>query len=202
MYKRQLYHADHGDGIRSISNQLILSEALSLLLAPRLDRKARLFQEKGISLMCDEFESMELAPVYRKNAPIPAPLPDAWRKEDRPARYADEIRTAFHKTEQGTTDFGVTLAAADKALGELSEIPAYFCMTRHLVESIARAAKLAPIHMERAQKLGLSSPESISRTYIQLQLIALEMALTLDGRAAQYQSRGIPIICQDVPPIP
>ncbi len=199
--RRPHYAADHSAGIRSISNQLILSERTTLLFAPKLDRMALPYQEQGIPLLCDEFESMDLAPAYLKSRSPTGPLPESWTTGNPPARFAKEIRRALRTPDHGKPDFEAALVSAEKALRELDEIPSYFCMTRHLIESVARAAKLAPIHAEQAEKLGMASPEKISRTYIELQLMALQLTLTLDGRAVPYQAHGAPIICQDVPPI-
>ncbi|HLL48487.1 MAG TPA: hypothetical protein VK399_17425, partial [Longimicrobiaceae bacterium] len=86
-------------------------------------------------------------------------------------------------------------------LAALEAVPCYHCMLRHLLESMLRVTSLAPTHAARAEAAGMKSTAGLSRLVLRLHLFALVDAAKLDVVAAPIQARGIPILCQDVPPI-
>jgi hypothetical protein len=128
------------------------------------------------------------------------------------ARWAQTIRAAYEidKSNYDGERFPATLEAARGILhGELADYPRFFCMGRHLVESLVRIAALAPRYEEtRIQRKVKSSPLPISRGLIESHLTLLATTGEavgqpgLDTWAAPLQAKGIPIICNDVPPIP
>ncbi len=75
-------------------------------------------------------------------------------------------------------------------------------MVRHVLESTARIAYLAPRHERIAKEKGLTkSPAGLSWKLVKLHLQALKLAGGLDTQAAPLQAAGVPILCRDVPPI-
>ena len=178
----------------SVSERLIRSERTALAIAKWVDRKAAPFQEDGIPIVCAEFVSMERTP------PLPdAPLP-------RPAeRFAGSIEAGPLQEEliaaYGESGFAGVAARADDWLARLAATPAYNCMTRHLVESIWRVAFMAPLHERLARERRTGSTRELSEIILRLHLSALPEAEELDRAAAPLQERGIPIVCNDVPPI-
>lgn len=180
------------------SSQLIQSETLSLLVAAVLDARAKPFQKKGIAILCDEFVSMSETPAFDEGAsylemPLQAP---AIRKESY-QKWSNDLKQSLK-----TGGFKAVAKRGTLILDQLSKQPRYFCMARHLLESIVRGANLAPLHMQKARAKGLKSTESLSRDFMQLQIWALSTADSLDRSAAEIQKHGVPIVCQDVPAIP
>ena len=75
-------------------------------------------------------------------------------------------------------------------------------MTRHLLQSLARMAHLAPQYVAMATDAGLPSPARISARVMRLHLCALAAGQRVDRRAAPLQVAGVAIVQQDVPHIP
>jgi hypothetical protein len=179
----------------AISRRLIASERRGLLAARYVDRRARRYQAAGIPIVCAEFVSMSLAPAL-DSAPHgipPAPFLTGPTAKGLEAR----IRGAY-----GRGGFSEMVDVAVDELDALAGMPAYHCMVRHLLESVARTAALAPFHAEASTAAGLPSTVPLSELMIRLHLAVLHDATELDRLAAPLQSSGVPIICQDVPPIP
>ncbi len=178
-----------------ISRRLIWSERLALPVAWYVDRRASRYLRAGIPLVCDEFVSMELTPGFRARSPAaPQPL-TAFRAAD-----TRDLRRAVRGSYRESGFPGVS-AVLEAELRLLEEAPTYHCMLRHLLESALRIANLAPIQAARAEALGMDSPEGLSWLLLRLHLLTLADAARLDRIAAPLQAEGIPIICQDVPPI-
>ena len=88
-------------------------------------------------------------------------------------------------------------------LEALDASPRYHCLVRHFLNSILRAANLAPLHEDEAKARGLSaSTTDLSWSFIEIQLFGLDELEKIDELAASIQAQGVPILCQDVPPIP
>lgn len=167
---------------------------MALPAAWYVDRRARRFQEEGIPIGCAEFVSMALTPPLGDRASDPpargpAPGPDP-----------DSLRTALADA-YGEGGFPAVAGAADRMLVRLEGSPRYHCMTRHLVESVWRVARLAPDHAAAASAAGLPTTRGLSELMFRLHLAALPGGAALDVEAAPLQRRGIPILCRDVPPI-
>lgn len=194
--RRDLY-GDVTDG-RSvpISESLLRSERMTLIVARYFDLRARPYQRAGIPLLCDDFEDMAKAPRFvGKRSPRP-----------RPYGKPPDIGEARRSLREAYAELGFrgVRIAADRLLERVARPAAYNCMVRHFLESIRRAATLAPRHARRSARQGLSPDDAlgISWAFIDLHIAFLTQAHELDRRAAPLQRQGIPIICDDVPPIP
>ncbi|HEX6368882.1 MAG TPA: hypothetical protein VF006_08115 [Longimicrobium sp.] len=179
---------------RGISRRLIWAERLSIPVAWYVDRRARPFQRAGIPVVCDDFVPMAETPAFRERIDHPPPL-SAFAPSD-----ARRIRRAITRARRDG-GFPAVSAAVEHELARLEGTPGFHCMVRHLLESALRIANQAPLYEARARELGLRSPAGVSRMMLDLHLTALAEAAALDRRAAPLQARGIPIVCQDVPPI-
>ncbi len=201
--RRALYAEFSGGRSEAVSDRLVETERLTLPVARAFDRRAETFQRAGIAVMCAEFEPMSRAPgAPTQTAPMQTPpgLVE-WVQE---ARLAVRFEAAY--TEGG---FAAAERLAGEVLSRLAEAEPRgknggLCMTRHLVESIRRVARLAPHHAGEADLLGFRwrSPERLSRAFYWLQVAALPAGLDLDVLAEPAHLAGAPIICSDVPPIP
>jgi hypothetical protein len=192
-----LYDSLSGGRSRGISRRLIWTERLALAAAWYVDWRARTFQREGIRIVCDDFVPMAHTPAFRPRAADPPPPLSAFVPAD-----ARRIRRAVERA-QRRGGFPAASAVLERELEALHGMPAYHCMVRHLLESALRISNQAPRYAAEARARGLAgSPEGLSRTLLDLHLLSLGEAAKLDARAAPLQAEGIPIICQDVPPIP
>ena len=181
---------------RPVSEALIGLEEGLLVVADYLDSWSLPYQKKGIPLMCAEFVSMHEVPAFSERFSFPPHLLSDFVAEDHQA-LRDRLDAAFDDS-----GFQGLSQAASLELVRLEAWPGFHCMLRHLLESLVRAANLAPGHVEQALALGLASPEDISKNLILALLVGLEDGALLDAQAAPLQAEGLPIICQDVPEIP
>ncbi|HEX2094139.1 MAG TPA: hypothetical protein VHG28_17175 [Longimicrobiaceae bacterium] len=191
-----LYSRLTGGESGAVSRRLIRWERLALPVARWVDRRARPYQARGIPVVTADFVSMAGTPEFRERAPEP-PLPlSDFRRAD-----ARRIRRAVGRA-LARGGFAGAAAALRGELAALEAARCYHCMLRHLLESMLRIAVLAPRHAARAEALGMRPPVGLSRLLLRLHLLVLADAAKLDAQAAPIQARGIPILCQDVPPIP
>ena len=182
---------------RGISRRLIWTERLGVVAAWYVDWRARPFQHEGIRIVCDDFVPMAHTPAFRPRAADPPPPLSAFVPAD-----ARRIRRDVERARR-RGGFPAAGEVLEREIQRLSGTPAYHCMLRHLLESALRISNQAPRYAAEARARGLAgSPEGLSRTLLDLHLLTLGDAVKLDVRAAPLQAVGIPIICQDVPPIP
>lgn len=189
------YSALTGGRSRGISRRLIWAERLGIPLAWYVDWRAREFQAAGIRLVCDDYVAMAQTPAFRERIPDPAPL-SAFTPAD-PKRIRRAIGRAYR-----SGGFPAASTAIEHEIEQLHATPTFHCMTRHLLESALRISNRAPLYEARARALGMKSPREVSRIMLDMHLFSLGEAARLDRRAAPLQAEGVPIICQDVPPIP
>jgi len=191
--QRKPLYAELTDGeSKPISRGLILFEQSIVLPAKLIDARAEKWQEAGLAIGCDEFVPISLTPEFRSQVDPPTES----RESHSGLALAAELKLAF-----ALGGYDRLRGELEEELAELAEQPAYNCLLRHFLESLLRGANLAPIHAARAEELGLDSPDAISRDLILLQIAGLPVATKLDADAEEIQAAGIPILCQDVPPI-
>lgn len=190
-----LYSELTGGRSRPISRRLIWAERFAMPAAWYVDWRARRFQRLGIPVVCADFEPMERTPAFRPRSDQPPPL-SAFAPAD-PRRIARAVERAYRAG--GFAGAGVVLEGEIEAL---SRVPGFHCMTRHLLESALRITNGAQRYAADAEARGVASPARLSRALLTMHLTTLGEAARLDRRAAPLQAEGIPIVCQDVPPIP
>jgi hypothetical protein len=189
------YSALTGGRSRGISRRLIWTERLAIPVAWYVDWRARNFLRAGIRVTCDDFVPMAHTPAFRERMPDPPPL-SAFVPSN-PRRIRRTIGEAYR-----SGGFPAASTAIEHELQQLQATPAFHCMMRHLLESALRISNQASVYEAQARERGLRSPANVSRLMLNLHLSTLGEAATLDRRAAPLQAEGVPIICQDVPPIP
>lgn len=173
-----------------VFNSLLTGEYLAILPARLLDYYARKFHRKGVDLFCDEFKDMEedLSPPALGSIPSEEWQDFDWRK------YKKLVKAALNKKDVE----GVKLLSLD-ALDELKSYPHYYCMMRHLIESIYRFAHFTPLRIQEAQVSGLPSPERLMYKVMRLHLFALGSSFQIDLDSYPIQASGIPILCTELP---
>jgi len=193
--RRPLYAGLTDGESLAVSNALIYKEQLARPIAVMFDMSARPWQEHGIDIVCDELVSTDLTPEFQSQVEVPSVPLSAFQKTD-----GDELSWRLSSALSRDGFEGLSAVASDE-LAALADTPSYHCMIRHVLESILRFANLAPGHDVEAERLGLGSPRPVSRDLILAQISTLPGASDIDEMAAPLHARGIPIICQDVPPI-
>jgi hypothetical protein len=181
-----------------VSNAMLRIEKWGKPLARFFQWRSKGFQKNGIPVMCDDFVPMSFVPE------LPEPLRVGQKLPAPPYAYIQhEVQPLVWELARANSQKNFE-KVAELALNELKSLeaePAYHCMTRHFLESIARAARLAPVYLQKATELGLRSPEAISQDFIELQVVSLFEVARIDREAGPLQADGIPIICSDVPRI-
>ena len=188
-----LYSSLSNGASLAISRRLILTERALLPVARWFDRRARRWERAGIPILEEIFVPMETAPVFagrgkELRGPGNAPLDGSVRQ-----RVLRRYRDAGFE--------GAALALRE-AIDVLNTEPGVDCLVRHLLESAHRLALLAPGHIRAAREGGLASPRWLLSLLLRLHLWGLGRARQLDAAARPLQARGIPILAQDLPPIP
>jgi hypothetical protein len=192
--RRAPLYAEASEGVSlPLSRALIWRERLLLPFARWIDRRAERYRRAGIPLMDELFVSMDDAAPF---LPLVAVEPPRGAPPD-PRIIAGRLREAFRRG-----GFSSAADLLDRELDRLAADTAYWCMSRHMLESARRICSVGPEHVERSLSVGLPSPEPIHRLLFRLHLVGLSSAHRLDARAYPLQRRGIPILCRDLPPIP
>jgi hypothetical protein len=178
-----------------LSWTLIATEEISIYLLKGMEKRARPYQEKGIPLLCEEVVDMKLLPTFQDNLQINL----------RPTTFLTYDQSIIRNKISGFTDkdqFNEAYQAIKSDLMMLEKYPHQLCMTRHILESIARTLLLAPKHQASARAQNLADPKEIIKEFITIQNRSLPLAYYLDKWAFPLQKKGLMIYCQDVPPIP
>ena len=179
---------------RKISRRMIFFERLTIPVAMLFDVCARKYQRAGIPLLSEDMVSMAKTPPFSDRLASP---PALQRFVPADARgIAKRIRRAYKQQKWS----GVS-RVAEEELGKLGGSGAHHALLRHMLESVARISHLAPKHSSLARQKGMKPTDTFSWRLIQLHLLAFPSFSKLDRMAAPLQSRGLPIIHQDVPPI-
>ncbi|KAJ3090697.1 hypothetical protein HK102_002919 [Quaeritorhiza haematococci] len=196
--RKPLYSSMTNGLSERVSDFLIQSETIALRNSRAADLAAIPFQKQGINILCDEMIPMERAPAIQSK-PIPPKVTELVPARLDGQALAAEIQAAF-----AATGFEGVSKVAGKHLHSLEEsAPDYYCMSKHLLESIVRSANYATKHIEDAKAKGLqATPETISTQMVKTQVEQLPGAALLDALAYPVQKMGVGIICNDVPKIP
>lgn len=178
---------------------LIFAERVSCLFSRSLDKAAIPFQRNGISIIANDFVSMDTIkshtekPVYQKLASNStfAKL----RKEL--AIYRKQIASHLKKDHfKSVAKDSYDLLARIKTIEVNSQ--SHFGMTCHIIESIGLTALNAVGYSEKSSK----ATNALSKKLINFQKIALWSCLYVDKQAQKIHQHGVGIIVNDIPHIP
>lgn len=200
--RQELYaKLTHGD-TKEVSAALIYLEKMAIFGSYtifNLDDQAGTLESRGIPIVCDAFIPISNAPQFQTHSLNP--LPDLTQKISLDEHLLS--RQLRSKLKQGET-LEPFYQETVRVLQLLQDEPRFNCLTRHLLESVARAAAQAPVFERMAQQHGFEANESLrlSAKIIQAQMYILNEFVKLDEKAAPLQAKGIQILCQDIPPIP
>ena len=180
-----------------VSKALIYSERLSVPFAKLPDLWSIPYRKRGIPIVELEFISMERIPPFSDRLPFnPQPL-------DRFVRRSGTRLILAFLTALIRGGWKESRVRVHKELRALESTPGFHVMLRHVLESMLRIAALAPIHHRRSREQRLwISPNLLSLHLYVSHLWALPFATWIDHRSAPLLAEGVPILFQDVPPIP
>jgi hypothetical protein len=197
--RRDVYDRLSGGRTRSLSNQLIALEQLTLPFAYVLDRWAARFHARGLPVLKEDFVSMQ-----EVRSPF---APPRWRgvasapETERIQGWLDGYRKTLGEA-LGRNDFIAIAQTSHDLLGRLEEAEkeqqVHWAMTKHLVESLGLAALNALDYAERSGGDTLR----LSRTFIRFQALGLLGATSVDRKAQGFHRQGIGILVNDIPEIP
>ena len=194
--KRMPLYAELSDGDTvPYSKRLIRAEKLILLGSWYYDKIGNRFQEQGIPFIKSEFVEMSLTPSFSNQYPEGVRYDVPLEKFDLNT-FKKQISTAYKQR-----DYKGLLDICHHELENLETQLHVYCMLRHMIESMRRVAFLIPTHHQKAQALGIQSPEKYSRQILLSHYYLLSFCRQFDEEIAPIQNRGIPFIYQDLPKI-
>ena len=192
--RKPLYSKMTGGKSKFLSNLLITSEKATFVLAKIYDKRARDFQKGGVPILCLDYVDMDLTPEFSSVLDIPQLAYDELPKID-----VKRIRKKLLKSlEKSFKEVGID---SEEALDQTRGTGHYNCMLTHVLESINRAALLAPHYEKAAADKNLKSPKKLLEKNIKIQIKSLGLWAYIDKKAAKFQEKGLKVICQDVPKI-
>lgn len=192
--RRQPYSQLSQKRSEPITDALIQMEQKMRRQARFADFYALHWQSRGIGLLCDEFVDMSLTPSFKPR------FEDISLLQPQTVQVSD-LQSSIKKF-LAKKDMNGLEQWSHQIVLELEKEPRTYCLTRHFMESIRRAAGLAPLHEEKSKTEEIASSLFVSREFIKMQADLLNETERIDQMAYALQSEGLPIICQDVPYIP
>ena len=192
--RKPIYSELTDEASERISNTLISSEWFSKQLARSVEKDAQPFEDAGVGIVCDAFVSMSKVPPFQQNTGL--------RHDEKQYQVfdTDDLKDLIEELNKENR-FTEIVETIEIKIAELKSQPQFHCMIRHVLESIRRIAHQADSQNSKAKALGLPSSLPISRKLIDLHLLSFSISKYLDKSAVKIQAAGVPILCQDVPPI-
>lgn len=196
-FKRsKLYAAKTNGRSLSISRFLIGTEILIVPVGIFLDCIAKFWQWQEVPVMVHEFIPMENTSDYFESYPF------EFQKLDRLPDLNFQIHYENLLNKFQTMNYRSISEAFEEAIKSLDSIPQHYCMLRHLLESGLRCSNLAETHVKVAHEMSVITPHWFCLYLIFTHILPLKLAVYLDRKAFEIQKNNVPIIYQDVPPIP
>ncbi len=193
--RRELYRQDGNHDAARIMNQLILLEKFMLPGSRKLDRSVEQLQQHGVAMWCDDLTPMDRVSPYQNFSTPPELAYKAWPKKERKALTKRLRRFRFEQRQQ-------TYDAIKTTIETILADSHYHCLSRHFLEAMAHSIKQSQEHLDRApEDLKEKVVRAVERLVRQTAR-AMVFANMIDDNAAEIQARGVPVLCQEMPPIP
>ena len=177
-----------------ISRSLIGLEYYSLLEVISVEKEALYYQKNGVPLLCDELADMSNLAPFRNDFITPVSIKKF--QSFLVSEFINSLKSfIIHE------DLELAYQSLAKKIRQLESAPHQLCLTRHLMESIARTIMLSDHHRQMAINKNLNDPKELIKKFLLLQLKGLKFTYQLDRQAFPLNLEGIPLFCQDVPPI-
>ncbi len=194
--RKNIYASFKNGYTRKISDRLISMEKRMMIPAWISDQWTHFFHQKGISVLCTELQDMSLTP----------PMPTALPLSIQPSRK-DFISFDMHslrKSLNSSLSLGMDqfTKQVQHQLELLEKEPRVNCLVRHFLESLRSFAKS---HQRNILNLPTTERKwfsAFTKLLLKGHIYYLHESHEIDKLALEAQVDGLPIICQDVPPIP
>lgn len=195
--RQPVYASLSGGKSNTVSEAMISFEEDLIGSASFADAVAYLFQLNGIPILCVDYVSMANTPELSKSYKNGAPDFSLFRQPD--MKTMKETLTAAIEQE----NFALVVELTNRYIEELDKEPRFNCMVRHFLESARRVAGLAPQYQAMTRSsLVAYGVKFISKKVLEGHVKGLDESVRIDVLAAPVQAGDLPIVCQDVPPIP
>lgn len=196
--RKKLYKTHFGKQASSLISRLIWLEKVMLVPAYLLDKKARPYHAYGI-LFCQDLVSMSMVPAFSAQR-VFMPNNETVLSKQAIKVMIKSIKGLLRKDVEDA-HFSFTNSYLKQQIAILSSWPHSNCLARHFLESMLQVLGNAYAHNEKAKELSLPPSLPLSRKFVLDHLLGLPFMARLDRQAFELQKRGIPIFCQDIPPI-
>ncbi|MBI2518787.1 MAG: hypothetical protein HYV97_00135 [Bdellovibrio sp.] len=199
--RKKLYQQYFGTKAAKVFAKVMFYEHVMLPFARILDWQAKPFLCAGVEILKNDLVSIGMTPNFSGQRIIPG-------RFERPDDREDVKNLRVHlqqslEADQANNDihFTKTLKLLSLKIKELNAAPHVNCLERHFLESTGFALTHAATYHVKSLALGLKSTLPLSIKFAKVHLQALSIMARLDRKAYPLQKEGIPIFCQDVPPI-
>lgn len=193
--ERRSDYARLSDGkSRGLTRELIFAEKLGIpFMAKIFDRKAKKFQKKGLTIICDELLSPRSVPDFVEFTPPVGEVPENFK----PVGARKLKRVLKQARRQG--DLDKVVSVTEEVLIELMKTPSFNCLIRNDLTTILKAAHLVKKHESAASSEDAKGVRKLSLSLLDSVIGILPMVEKLDRKAFALQKQGVAIICQDFP---
>ena len=192
---RSLYKKGNENEAVKVINRLIFIEKIMHPFSISLDRSAEKLIDNGLAMWCEDFVSMDSLPEFQLKGPIPT---KAFIPFDKVKLKQIRKKIRSFEMSQASKLYLEIVALIENELNDKN----YNCVTRHFLESAARSLSLAMVRNEFISVENKSDFLKATKKMMKQMSLALWIAPSLDQKAAKLQSRGVPVLCQEMPHIP
>lgn len=180
--KRKVIYSEMSAGSTDRISDTLLSYEYNLVYLLKLTGFERQYSSLQFPFLCDDFRSTSnpSPPVYQYDRPD--------LRQFKPISFFSlrrKLQSLIRNRELSTLH-----KTLDQEIQGLQKEPHFNCMTRHVLESLARVAFLALQDNRRS---------AAAFNLLKYMPIALFGSKQLDVMAAKHQASGIPILCHDLP---
>lgn len=194
--RKPIYSQISGGYSTLVSDRMIQMEEGMKIPAWILDRWAKSYQKRGIPVLCQDLEEMSLTPKLPKVLPLDsAPLEKDFVKFN-PVRLQSELKRSF---KQGMKPF---IRTVQSKIDILHHEPRLNCLVRHFLESIRSFAQNSSTYLAQLPESERASFKRFINLIIKSHIGYLAESHEIDELSLPLHIVGVPIVCQDVPPIP
>lgn len=187
--ERKVYYRELTAGKSdAVFKKLIFVEHLIVPSARIFDLRASYFQKRGVPVLENEFLPMKVPDTDVRKIPTTEFSPVPWKE------YQKELRALVKNRDEVRL-----LSRSLEIINEMKAQPEYWCLTRHLVESIYRFAWFYPARVEAAKGKGVKSPSKLLWDIMDYHLLGFKSFVEVDTLSAPIQKEGITILCSDLP---
>ncbi len=178
-----------------ISEQLIASEKSLLVLLQSMRPMLKYWWKRNILVTCLEFSPMAETPEFSPQFKVSPPAVST-------VAWLDPLKVTIALQKKLMSDGLAGVENIARSELQALEYPDHFqCMSKHLLESIAKTAQVGEQLGQASKDKKILSSIPISYSLIQGQILNLGAAREIDEATFAIHQKGIPIICNDVPPI-